>query len=414
MSMKFLSFLLCLFLIAPTLTNAAEAKNNFLVMSDIHLDSTSMHSMEISPSTATRINDLDKLTFEKLLFEINNNIKKGVIAQPKFIIILGDLVSHMGFSSGNLSKRIASQAIVFSTLKKNFPDTPIFYTYGNNDSLVSDYGPFKDTNNSKQYKSAYEIATLKSGWADGFLSTGTKCSNQNNFPCIITEDTTNGHYSGYLESKLRLIALNTVLFSATRTNVTERDALNELQWFEKELQEATKNQESVLITMHIPPGNNVRTRSHFWMAQDKIAFLKILKTYQHTIIGLLAGHTHQDELKIIKDPSKKIIAGLYSIAALSTSHANNPSVKTFNLSKINDQWELSNYETFHFYLDNHSNTVFNKLYFYNNYYCNNKDKDLLECLNHVTADKMIKYFSAGNINFAGKIKSPEDINLFTP
>ena len=384
-------------------------ENNFLVISDIHLDQASAHAMDISPAKNSIDNDLDQPTFEKLIAEVDKNIKNGTVAQPNFIIILGDILGHIRSSSADI---LQSESSVFKILKQNFPYTPIFYTFGNNDSLKKNYGPFKDSNRSDQYKSPYDVAKFNGGWISGFLSTGSICENKkNNFPCIITEDTTNGYYSAYLESKLRLISLNSVLFSPNRTKVTKQAAMNQLEWLEGQLKIARINQESVLIAMHVPPGNNVYDDSNFWLPKEQTIFLKIVKNYQHNIIGLLASHTHAEELKVIKDSFMKNIAGVYLIAALSTSHGNEPSVKTFYFSKNNGRWLLSNYETFHF-SKNDSNLIFNKLYDYKNYYCETgQQRSLFQCLDNITADKMKKYFSAGNKNYAGVMRSPEDINL---
>jgi sphingomyelin phosphodiesterase acid-like 3 len=397
-------------LLFPVISNASlnNKENNFLVISDIHLDQASTHPMEISPIAGKSENDLDSTTFTKLISDLNKNIQNGTVSQPKFIIIQGDIVGHERASSNSV---IEDESAVFNIIKQNFPTTPIFYTFGNNDSLDADYGPFKSATQSGQYTSPYDVAKLNAGWANGFLSTGTQCKKETTqFPCLIKEDATNGYYSAYIDNKFRMISLNSVLFSPRRTHITETDALNQLQWLETQLNEARANNESVLITMHVPPGNNIYNHSSFWLPKEQTAFLKIVESYQDIIVGLLASHTHSEELKSIQDSSRKNIIGVYLVAALSTSHGNEPSVKTFYFSKNNTQWRLSNYEAFHFTMDN-SNLVFNKLYDYKNYYCTNNENDLTECLSNVTADKMKKFYSAGNPNYNGAMKSPDDIVL---
>lgn len=402
-------FFFFIFLLFPIISNAiiVDKENNFLVISDIHLDQASRHPMDISPLKIDRNNDLDSLTFEKLIFEIDNNIKNGIVAQPNFILILGDIVGHKRSSSDSA---LESEATVFKVLKDTFPYTPIFYTFGNNDSLTINYGPFKGSDGNP-----YDIAKYAGGWANGFLSTGTTCEDKkNNFPCMITEDTTNGYYSAYLESNLRLISLNSVLFSPNRTQTIEQDAMNQLQWLDAQLETARMNQEGVLIVMHVPPGNNIYNHSNFWLPKEQAVFLKIVSTYQHTIIGILASHTHTEELRVIKDVSKNDIAGIYLVAGLSTSHGNEPAVKTFYFFKEDNQWLLANYEAFHFSLDN-SNLIFSKLYDYLSYYCNGQEDRLFQCLGNVTADKMDKYFAAGNKNYTGgMMRSSENIILTVP
>ena len=397
-------FILTFILLFPFLTNA-EVPNNFLVISDIHLDIASTHLMEISPAKNRAENDLDLGTFKKLMTELHENVASGRITKPNFIIILGDLVGHMRSSIDNV---IASESVIFNELKINFPETPVFYTFGNNDSLAMNYGQFNDKEEQGPHKSPYDIAKLTAKWQDGFLSTGVLCEPlKQTFPCIITEDTNNGYYSAYIKPKLRMVTLNSVLFSPRRTT-SQEDAMHELQWLEAQLKAATQNQENVLITMHIPPGNNVYDHESFWLPDNQATFLNIIKTYQKTIIGLLAGHTHTEEIKIIKDAAQNNIAGVFLNAGLSTSHGNEPSVKTFYFANQNSQWQLANYETFHF-TENNNALLFKKLYDYQSYYCHLPADDILTCLNDITANKMKYYFTAENKNYNGEMNSPEDI-----
>lgn len=411
---NYLAFLFVL-LLAPfaALASLEPNKTNFLVITDIHLDNSNWFTMTINPSTANPLNDLDPATFETLLTEIDYNIKNGSVARPQFILIQGDISGHSRFVTDSVVK---NESVVFSKLKTHFRHTPIFYLFGNNDSLKANYGVFYDPTHPGHDKSPYDIAKSQSGWLDGFLSTGTRCATKHrHYPCLITENTSNGYYSAYLGKELRLIALNSVLFSTKRVAITENEAANQLQWLATQLKAAKVKHDSVLIAMHVPPGNNVYDHSNFWQPKEQSAFLKLIKTYRHTIIGLLAGHTHAEELKVIKSSANKaspnqIITGLYFTAALSTSHGNAPSIKTFYLSKNNGQWLLSNYETFNF-SEVGAKLKLSKLYDYTSYYCEHHERNLSECLKKISSTKMKKYFSAGNTNFAGVIDSPNDINL---
>ena len=382
--------------------------NNFLVFTDIHLDYTAKRSMDIQPSGQNIFNDLDPSTFEKLVAQVDRNIKSGVIATPKFILLMGDLVGHIRSAPDSA---LQSESAVFNLLKKTFPSTPIFYTFGNNDSLKVNYGPFTDPSTHDRVNSPYEVAVTHAGWLDGFLSTGMDCvKNNNTYPCMLTEDKTNGYYAAYLEPKLRLISINTVMFSPRYVQTNEQDTTNQLKWLEAQLAEARQKEESVMMTMHVPPGYNIYDHMSFWGNKEKEGFLAIVSTYQDTIIGMLASHTHYDELKVVKDKFNKPIAGVYLTAALSTMHGNAPSVKTFYYGADRGRWTLTNYDAFGFSVLN-NNLVFNKLYDYRQYYCDARSSELTQCLSQVTAEKIKKYFSAGNPNFSGKLESPEDVFL---
>jgi predicted MPP superfamily phosphohydrolase len=401
-----------IFLYLPNLSfsQPLEQKNNSLIITDIHVNLASRHTMDISPIKPSVENDLDLPSFNKTITRISENIKNGSISRPNFILILGDLVGHV---RTNTQEVIETEALVFNELKNNFPKIPIFYVFGNNDSLLTDYGPFKTNNTSEIYKSPYEIAQSKGGWKNGFLSNGVLCqANKTNFPCILHMEKEQGYYAAYLAPKLRLIALNSVIFSANRKQVSKRDALEQLQWLQAELKAAQSSQESVLLAMHIPPGRNVYDDSLFWLPKEQSIFLNTLTRYQPNILGLLVGHTHAEELKVIQNSSHSILTGVYFTAALSTSHGNSPSVKTFYFCKNKrSPWQLTNFETFHFYTGDDSQLLFNKLYDYKSYYCDS-DKNatsLSKCLKNVSAEKMKKNFTAGNENFLGNLKFPNDI-----
>ncbi len=385
--------------------------NNFLVISDIHLNVLSTHLMDLSPATITILNDLDVTTFNSLISEVKRGIEKGTVSKPKFIVLLGDLVAHGLFSSEAV---INNESYVFNSLKKNFPTTPILYTFGNNDSLFTDYGPFSDSDRSDALKSPYDVAMKNASWEDGFLSTGVMCHKTSSaYPCIMTEDIHNGYYSAYLEPKLELISINSVMFSPRRLKVTEQTGEDQLQWLRSELFKAQKNNDKVILTMHVPPGSNVYNNTLFWLPKENNAFLSIVNTFHDTIIGLLGAHTHKEELKIINNSKGNNIAGVYYTAALSTFHGNAPSIKTFFFSDSSGQWRLTNYETFYFLKQNDS-PVLSRLYDYNSYYCAGQEKDLFECLGQVTVDKLNQYFSAGNQNFTEVMPFPKNIMCTIP
>lgn len=390
-------------LLFPSFSNAS---NNFLVISDIHLNPSGGFTMILNPSSPGAGSDLDPTTFPKLISQIKDNIDQGRVARPDFIILLGDLVGHQRSSS---QSALTAETSVFSLLKNTFP-YPIFYVTGNNDSLVSDYDNFSSTNPARP-RNAYDVAEMKSNWTDGFLSTGCKLPSTN-YPCLITENTQIGYYSAYIQPKFRLISLNTVLFSAdplrAKFHYPEQPALDELTWLGDQLQQASGSGESVLIVMHIPPGNNVYDDSTFWLGKEQASFLALIKTYNPIITGILASHTHAEELKMIKNTG----VGVYFTAALSTSHGNAPSFKTFDYALNNGKWHLTNTWTYNF-KGVAANPIFNSLYNYNTLYCNGSVISLSDCFNNVTAEKMKQnnYFSAGNPNFPGTLRFPNDIYI---
>jgi sphingomyelin phosphodiesterase acid-like 3 len=443
---------------------------NFLVIPDIHLNSATTHRMEISPAQPSYDNDIDLTTLQTLLDKIRDGINGGSIPVPDFIISLGDFPRHRRQS---VDEVISDEQESFSLLK-NFaaqftPEIPIFFVFGNHDSLPAVWGQFYSTESYSGFHSPYEIAQGE-GWVNGFLSTGVKCGVTStatttiaaathkakaSTPCIINENKTYGYYSAYLQDKLRMIALNTVLFTPQRIGTTEADAVAQLNWLQTELQSAASNQESVLLVSHVPFGDDLGSTNNFWVASDQTTFLRLLQTYQKNIIGILAGHTHREESKIVQDgaANNKNIALLMIAAELASISANAPSFRTIYYSatakkggeiggevkssgenRDGGNWELTDYATYNFidgkargvrYSYSLTEPLLQKLYEYSNYYCGGNAgdyvggvhvhaKNILECAQNITAQKMETYYTAGNPNYMEEIKIPQHIYVVIP
>lgn len=399
--------LICIILlIFPMLSMASNSiEHHFLVITDIHLDLQLKKPMDFIPSKQSSgrsgINDLDLPTFTALLATIKKNIKEGQLPTPRFILILGDVVGH------RLLNSVETQGVVFDLLQKNFEGIPIFYTFGNNDSLSEGYGPFKAVKNTR-LNSSYDIALQIGHWKDGFLSTGQHCDEKSIFPCIIEENSIHGYYSALLEPHLRMINLNSILFSPLRNLAQPEQATLQLKWFAKQLNEARALGESVLIATHISPAYNIYDHGLLWIPEYFNFFLQLIGQYQSNIIGILVAHTHQEELKMIKDKQGNNIVGMYFTAGLSTAYGNSPSIKSFSFKQLDQKWILTNYKTFRFSRLNEKITL-SPLYNYHDYYCLNHEQSMLQCLHNVTTEKIKKYFTVGNNNFLGVINSPDDV-----
>ena len=89
MSSIFLYLIIFFNFILPLNTIAAE-KDNFLVISDIHLNMNTKHLMDIAPKERDGSNVLDKRSFVDFLEQIKTNIEKKRVSKPSFIILQGD------------------------------------------------------------------------------------------------------------------------------------------------------------------------------------------------------------------------------------------------------------------------------------------------------------------------------------
>lgn len=390
---------------------AMDGTSSFLVISDIHLNSHTQHRMEFAPQRATIANDLDTATYSLLIDTIRANILSDKIEKPQFILLLGDLVGH-GSSPEDV---VHSEQIVFAKLKEAFPETPILYDFGNNDSLAGDYGVFRTETQVLSFFSP--LSVIRSIWQDGqFLSSGSACKAQKGYPCLIESNTTSGYYSAYVQPGLRLIALNSVMFSQQRQGYADDSPYKQLAWLEEQLLQTEALHETALLVMHIPPGNNIYkpyfwSDTAFWSSDAAEKFLNIIQNHPLSITGILSAHTHKDEIKLVAVPGHMPLVGVYMNAALSTSHGNAPSVRSYRLSRsTHDQrWELGDYQSYNFTRDKDERILMQPLYQFKALYCSLAAKHMSECFHAVKIDKIKHYLSAGNPNFQETISVPDNI-----
>lgn len=397
--------ILCTLIIA---THAKAHSENFLVLTDVHLNQLSHHVMDFSPQKKMLSNDLDKTIFNHLIHHIKKAIKTGALKNPKFILYLGDIVSHTR-STQNIV--LGSEAYFFKILSHEFPNTPILYTYGNIDSFTLDYGPFSSTfKNGDQKITPINIARLSAHWEGDFLSTGKKCNRLNDeYPCVLSQNIYDGYYSAYVSRKLRIISLNSVMLSKLSIIKNEKRINQQFQWLKNQLQEAQSQGESVILTMHIPPGKYIFNNEYFFDEKINSIFLEIIKNHQNSIVSILAAHTHFNEFKMLKDiHSQKNILPVHINGALSTAFGNGPSVNLFSYEKINHQWHLTDREVWLFHKNLQHDIRLKQIFSFKKTYCHAGELDLANCLNNLTLQQLEKSFFDTNYTFFKKVNCPEN------
>ncbi len=353
--------LLAVSFIANITANCQTKKPCFLVISDTHIDTT----LAITTYGSETGKDLWAATLPKL---------KQVIAseKPSFIILLGDLPWHAKRDSlPQLESAKANTGIVLHDLRElaEAEKIPLLYTPGNNDSQDGDYASFTATNKKTPFflDKGHEqdwpmIANRKAAIADSSI-VGL------------------GSYSAWplgKKSKLRVIVLNTVIFTKSKKNQyslepgkQQADAAATMAWFEKEL--AASAGEAVLVAMHVPPGQDSYNNSgnNFWSPTLTYGtntildtFLNLVDTYKANIIGLLSSHTHMDAIKLLTNRSNQYTNFILSIPAITPDHQNNPAIKLVNYNP--DNFTLTNFTTLYNPIKNNGITAWDSSYTFNN------------------------------------------------
>lgn len=253
--------------------------------------------------------------------------------QVDFIITLGDFPQHMLWNSYKKEEFIKT---VFHRLyQADRKNVPMFYVFGNNDSLFGNYQPF-----SWNGKSPLTLATEWQGactHCEGLIIDGSHMEDE-------------GYYSSYVlprNKEILLIVLNSsqfakVPFFASKYPNQKKDAAKQLLWLEKQLSNNSAKQ--LLIAMHIPPGTTYKG-GKTWQEPYLEQFIHLLNQAYPRFgqISLLTAHTHMDDIRKIRLNNGRTIY-TYSTPSISRMHHNYPAMKIFD---INSKMELQDYTTYY-------------------------------------------------------------------
>ncbi|CAK1546239.1 unnamed protein product [Leptosia nina] len=99
------------------------------------------------------------------------------------------------------------------------------------------------------------------------------------------------------QSKLRIVALNTNLFTVREENT--QHARRQWDWLDAVLEKATTNKEMVYIVGHAAPGSDSRYNMLSVDANGK--YLRMVRRYARIIAGQFFGHLHADTFRVIYD-----------------------------------------------------------------------------------------------------------------
>ena len=159
-----------------------------------------------------------------------------------------------------------------------------------------------------------------------------------------------GYYTMlYKDTNLRLVSLNCILCNSMNFHLwgDSLQVAKMFKWLENVLSEAEKKGERIYLLDHIP----MYTSQHSYECTMRLKIL--LERYQNIISGYFSGHTHRDELTLVKEyhnPKKYSIIN-YICPSLTTYPEYWPSYRIYqadsNTKFVNDyiQWRLDLDET---------------------------------------------------------------------
>ncbi len=312
---------------------APKVQHNFLLISDMHV---------ISPyNTKSSYGDVPMALFNQFISKTDSVLNHT--ASLDFILYTGDLPAHAGLgpiSPVNIpghDSDLTTALRGLQMLAANHPDIPLFYLPGNNDSEKGDYFPF-GTSKSSAFKLVNDI---KNPFPALNVNRGAK-----KIPCLIDMgDTALCYYSAYPAEGLRLIALNTVVYTGEfcrwvkgANDIAEK----EMQWLNAQLEDAKNKNEKVYIAMHVPPRyidyhtympdsygwtNKITPKKKGMKSYDQWFFSLHSQYKDNCIEAVFYGHTHMDELYLLQESSKKLGVAI-SCPGICYAHGNNSGFKT--------------------------------------------------------------------------------------
>ncbi|MGA8810125.1 MAG: hypothetical protein WB973_19830 [Thermoanaerobaculia bacterium] len=348
--------LLSLFAVA-----SSALAEKFLSVSDIHFNpfadpaivakleaaDVSQWDAILASSTVTAFSPAGSDTNDPLLRSAFGEMQKQ-LPSPAFVLISGDFLAHSfdknyqqyaSDKSQTAYTAFVKKTIAYVALKLHhaYPGARIYPTLGNNDSDCGDY--------AMAAHGAF-LADFRDVWNPIVASR----SFQRRFPA-------GGYYHADVPGlkNVRVIAVNTNFFSTNYKNCGTPGpdpGMQQLQWLEAELLLARSEGKRVWLLLHIPPGIDVYdterdgtcpslTPQTFWKDEYAKKYLAIAAAHRHTILGSFAGHTHQDEFRIVAGNFVHVTPSLTPV------FGNNPAFEIVDVGSKGDvtgyvAWNLPN------------------------------------------------------------------------
>ena len=367
----------CLLVLAAVSSSAAFAAgrrlsdNQFLIASDLHFNPMADASLVkdlaaaepeqwetiLMRSKSTAFSQYGQDTNWWLL-KSSLDAMRATLPHPAFILVTGDLLAHhfpqtfrtaMPGSEGGAYRSFVLKTVQFLAiqLRRRFPDAGIFLTPGNNDENCGNYsiragGLFLHDTADVVRSLAKEDGGLTRSWQQ-----------------FGSYDVPNPALKG-----VRIISVNTVFFSemyhaakfdAGCAAVASGGPPDLFAWLQARLAQAQQAHEKVWLIFHIPPGmDGYSTIQQFrslqktqrgesaaslcasslvpmWMPKWTAQFDDLLEKYHSTVIASFAGHTHNDDFRVINASGSGPAFVLIS-PAISPIYNENPAfrVVTFN------------------------------------------------------------------------------------
>lgn len=348
-------------------SNQNDTPVRFLSLADIHFDPfIACHKTPcplIQKLRAADVNDWANIftqfdnesaiyredtNYHLLRSALNSAKNEADRAHAAFVFVLGDFLGHEYRSKYVKYSRDKSRSgyrefvkktmqFLINELGQTFPNIDVYSVIGNNDSYQEDY--FVEPHGQYLQDVAKQFASL--------------VHDQKNHAAILQSLPEAGYYAVDLTPTMRLVVLNSVLFSTNARGVhVEQTAKQELHWLHHQLETAKENHQHVLIAMHIPVGVDIYATSkirlftliELWQTKYTKQFQAELTQFAPQITAVFSGHLHTDWFQEQTYNGSDI--PMTGTPAISPIFGNNPGFKIYSYSPSTLQ--LGNFMTYYY------------------------------------------------------------------
>jgi sphingomyelin phosphodiesterase acid-like 3 len=294
------------------------------------------------------------------LFDSSLHAMEMAAPDAKFITLSGDLIAHrfsckykrlMPQSTAEEYRQFVEKTIEFvlDSLRTAFPAAPVYAALGNNDSGCDDYT--LDPNS--------DFLAQTGPLVTGRFPASERKSAQRTFAA-------EGYYSVSLPAPLehtQLLVLDDVFMSRKYTTCSGKadpaGAEAQIDWLRQQLTEAREKKKRVWVMGHIPPGidpfstaiklRNVCGGKAPDMFLNSDALPNLLVEFGDVIQLAIFGHTHMDEMRLLKTDGKDADASQPGVAvkmvpSISPIDGNTPS---FTVARVDSpSAKLADFQVF--------------------------------------------------------------------
>lgn len=270
------------------------ADQQWLVVSDLHLDRSAHRATLAQPG-----------------FDSDSALVAATVAAMKaadpgapVVVIGGDSLAHRFHGDA-----LATMREIATALDRAFPRAQFLVTLGNNDDPCGDYRIGTDSPYLRDLAAVWAPLVDRGGASPGFARAFAH----------------GGYYTASLpQTHLRAVVLDSVLWSwlyRDCTPATRSPGSEELAWLDTTLANGPRDPRDLLV-MHIPPGFDGHATEltlgvaavPFYEPSANRAFLSTVAGHRARIAGMIAGHLHRSDYRIVDGVPMLIASSISPIA----------------------------------------------------------------------------------------------------